>query len=62
MQETFASIWQHPNRFDPARGTLRSYLFGAGRKRAVEWWRQQKLQSQAEAEKSAECKAETRSL
>ena len=37
-QETFASIWRHPNGFDPARGTLRSYLFGAGRKRAVEWW------------------------
>jgi len=61
-QETFASIWRHPNGFDPARGTLRSYLFGAGRKRAAEWWRQQKPQSAGETEKTEECKAETRSL
>lgn len=38
-QETFAGIWQHPNGFDPGRGTLRSYVFGVGRKRAAEWWR-----------------------
>jgi RNA polymerase sigma-70 factor, ECF subfamily len=44
-QETFASIWQHPNGFDSERGTLRSYVFGAGRKRAAEWWRKQKPQS-----------------
>jgi RNA polymerase sigma-70 factor, ECF subfamily len=61
-QETFASIWRHPNGFDPARGTLRSYLLGAGRKRAAEWWRQQKPQGEAETEKTEECRAETRSL
>ena len=61
-QETFASIWRHPNGFDPARGTLRSYIFGAGRKRAAEWWRQQKPQGEADTEKAEECRAETRSL
>jgi RNA polymerase sigma-70 factor (ECF subfamily) len=61
-QETFASIWRYPNGFDPARGTLRSYLFGAGRKRAAEWWRQQEPPGEAEAEKAEDCKAETRSL
>jgi RNA polymerase sigma-70 factor (ECF subfamily) len=61
-QETFASVWRHPNGFDPARGTLRAYLFGVGRKRAVEWWRQQKPSGEAGAEKTEECKAETRSL
>jgi RNA polymerase sigma-70 factor (ECF subfamily) len=61
-QETFASIWRHPNGFDPARGTLRSYLLGAGRKRAAEWWRQQKPQGEAETERTEECGAETRSL
>jgi RNA polymerase sigma-70 factor (ECF subfamily) len=61
-QETFASIWRHPNGFDPARGTLRSYLLGAGRKRAADWWRQQKQLGEATTEKSEECKAETRSL
>jgi RNA polymerase sigma-70 factor (ECF subfamily) len=61
-QETFARIWRHPNGFDPTRGTLRSYLFGAGRKRAAEWWRQQRLQGGATTEKTDECKAETRTL
>ena len=39
MQDTFARMWESPNGFDPARGTLRAYLFGTGRKRASEWWR-----------------------
>jgi len=43
-QETFAGMWERPNGFDPARGTLRAYLFGAGRKRAAEWWRKRGVQ------------------
>lgn len=61
-QETFASIWQHPNGFDPERGTLRSYVFGAGRKRAAEWWRKQKPQTHSAKEPVEACKAETQSL
>ena len=61
-QETFASIWQHPNGFDPERGTLRSYVFGVGRKRAAEWWRKQRPQSQSAPEPFEVGKAETRSL
>lgn len=41
MQETFMQIWQHPNGFEPERGSLSAYIFGAGRKRAAEWWRKQ---------------------
>jgi RNA polymerase sigma-70 factor (ECF subfamily) len=41
MQETFTQIWRRPNGFAPERGTLRAYLFGAGRRRAAEWWRKQ---------------------
>jgi RNA polymerase sigma-70 factor (ECF subfamily) len=41
MQETFMHIWRRPNGFAPERGTLRAYLFGAGRRRAAEWWRKQ---------------------
>jgi RNA polymerase sigma-70 factor, ECF subfamily len=41
MQETFTHIWKRPNGFHPERGALRTYLFGIGRKRAAEWWRQQ---------------------
>ena len=61
-QETFTSIWQHPNGFDPERGTLRSYVFGAGRKRAAEWWRKQRPQSHSATELVEACNAETKSL
>jgi RNA polymerase sigma-70 factor, ECF subfamily len=61
-QETFASIWQRPNGFDPERGTLRSYIFGSGRKRAAEWWRKQKPQGHSATEPVERCKAETQSL
>lgn len=61
-QESFAAIWQHPNGFDPERGTLRSYLFGVGRKRATEWWRKQRPQRRSETEPFEVCKAETQSL
>jgi RNA polymerase sigma-70 factor, ECF subfamily len=61
-QETFAGIWRHPNGFDPQRGTLRSYVFGVGRKRAAEWLRKQKPQSDSATEPFEGCKAETQSL
>ena len=61
-QETFASIWQRPNGFDPERGTLRSYVFGAGRKRAAEWWRKQRPRNDSATEPISACKAETQSL
>ena len=47
VQDTFTQIWKKPGRFQPERGTLRSYLFGIGRKRALEWWRQQRPQAEA---------------
>lgn len=40
MQETFLQLWRKPNGFHPENGALRSYVFGIGRKRAAEWWRQ----------------------
>lgn len=39
MQETFTSVWQSPNGFQPERGSLRFYLFGMARRRAADWWR-----------------------
>lgn len=38
-QETFKQLWHGCSGFDPSRGTLRSYLYGMGRKQAAEWWR-----------------------
>lgn len=41
-QEAFIQLWRRPNGFDPERGSLRAYLFGIGRKRAADWWRERK--------------------
>jgi RNA polymerase sigma-70 factor, ECF subfamily len=38
-QEAFLQLWQHPNGFDPERGSLRAYLFGIAARRAADWWR-----------------------
>ena len=61
-QETFAAIWQRPNGFDPELGTLRSYLFGAGRKRAADWWRKQGRGNAPTNEHVFETRTETQSL
>jgi RNA polymerase sigma-70 factor, ECF subfamily len=39
-QQTFLALWQHPNGFNPGRGSLKAYLFGIAARRAKEWWRQ----------------------
>jgi len=41
-QETFLQLWKHPNGFNPALSTLKAYVFGIARKRAADWWRQQR--------------------
>jgi RNA polymerase sigma factor (sigma-70 family) len=40
MQETLLQLWRKPNGFHPENGTLRCYVFGIGRRRAADWWRQ----------------------
>lgn len=61
-QETFARMWERPNGFDPQRGTLRAYLFGAGRKRASEWWRKRGTQVDQLKNDSGVRSAETAAL
>jgi RNA polymerase sigma-70 factor, ECF subfamily len=39
VQETFLLLWEHPDRFDPHRGTLSSYLTAASRGRALDLMR-----------------------
>ena len=39
VQETFLLLWEHPDRFDPRRGTLSSYLTAASRGRALDLMR-----------------------
>jgi len=62
MQETFTQIWRRPNGFAPERATLRAYLFGAGRKRAAEWWRKEGSRSADVGTEPTSCKTEASSL
>ena len=39
VQEVFLQLWQHPNGFNPARGSIRAYLFGIAARRSADWWR-----------------------
>lgn len=36
LQEVFLGLWDHPDRFDPQRGSLRSYLLAQAHHRAVD--------------------------
>jgi RNA polymerase sigma-70 factor (ECF subfamily) len=36
VQDVFVELWAHPDRFDPAAGTLRAYLLVLARHRAVD--------------------------
>lgn len=36
VQEVFLRLWDHPDRFDPERGTLRSFLLAQAHGRAVD--------------------------
>lgn len=58
MQETFTQMWRSPNGFRPELGSLRSYVFGIGRKRAAEWWRKRARAPEQQGEKRAEESAE----
>jgi RNA polymerase sigma-70 factor, ECF subfamily len=39
VQETFVRLWQQAGRFDPARGTVRTFVFTIARRIAVDLWR-----------------------
>src|SRR5689334_13983867 len=36
VQETFLTLWDHADRFDPARGELRSWLMTIARNRSID--------------------------
>jgi RNA polymerase sigma-70 factor, ECF subfamily len=40
-QDVFVGLLRHPDRFDPARGTLRAFLFGIARNLALKRWRKE---------------------
>jgi RNA polymerase sigma-70 factor (ECF subfamily) len=40
-QDAFVGLLRYPNRFDPARGTLRAFLLGIARNLALKHWRKE---------------------
>jgi RNA polymerase sigma-70 factor (ECF subfamily) len=47
-QDVFVALWKNPERFDPARGTLRAYLGVHARRRAIDMIRQDSRRSNRE--------------
>lgn len=41
VQDVLVHLWEHPLRFDPDRGDLRTYLAVLARRRAVDWVRRE---------------------
>jgi RNA polymerase sigma-70 factor (ECF subfamily) len=47
-QEVFLRLWNHPDRFDPARGSLRSFLLAQSHSRAVDMVRSRSARTRRE--------------
>jgi RNA polymerase sigma-70 factor (ECF subfamily) len=47
-QDVFAHLWRHPDRFDPARGSLRAYLITRTRSRTLDVLRSETSRSRRE--------------
>jgi RNA polymerase sigma-70 factor (ECF subfamily) len=61
-QEAFLQLWRHPNGFNPARATLRAYLFGIAARRAADWWRHRAREERAAASPQAASRTEAATL
>jgi RNA polymerase sigma-70 factor (ECF subfamily) len=58
-QDTFMAVWRRPGAFDPGRGTLRAFLLGIARNKAIDLVRKEQRLSRAKDALIAE--AETQS-
>nr|WP_313900034.1 sigma-70 family RNA polymerase sigma factor [Dactylosporangium roseum] len=43
VQETLLRAWQHPGALDPARGSIRAWLFTTARNLAIDAWRRRSV-------------------
>lgn len=58
-QDTFVALWRRPDAFDPARGSLQSFLAGVARNKAVDLVRREGAARRARDSLAAECDAES---
>ena len=54
VQEVFVRLWNEPNRFDPERGTMRSFLLANAHGRAVDLIRSEASRRRREERESAQ--------
>lgn len=54
VQEAFLSVWKNPDRFDAARGSVRSWLMSAVHHRAVDLVRREEAQQRRSREAGAD--------
>jgi RNA polymerase sigma-70 factor, ECF subfamily len=57
VQETFILLWEHPDRFDPTRGTMSSYLTATSRGRALDVLRGERARKRREERAAADSSA-----
>lgn len=62
VQESFLQLWRRPNGYQPEKRSLRSYLFGIGRKRTAERRRKNTPGAEAKAEQGTTAAREPSSL
>jgi RNA polymerase sigma factor (sigma-70 family) len=46
-QETYLGLWEHPERFDPDRASLRTWLSSVARHRAIDWLRRTRTRARS---------------
>ncbi len=56
-QDVFGWFWERPDKFDPARGSLRAYLGVLTHRRAVDWIRQESATKAREERVKSACSA-----
>jgi RNA polymerase sigma-70 factor (ECF subfamily) len=49
VQDVFLRLWEQPGRFDPERGSLRTFLLVSTRAKSIERWRADSARSRREA-------------
>jgi RNA polymerase sigma factor (sigma-70 family) len=58
-QDVFVQLWQRPESFDPARGTLRTWLCLTARGRALDWIRRRRVRIRYDTAAAAEATVNT---